>query len=473
MGVKENQQVMFNAAMLRNKRELIESLEDFMRHYKEPNAEEDYSEEQRAVILDICGKFLDKIKNADIPEVIRPFCCYEYNLKHDGMFLARIQYSDITFNDNGWMESATIISENMLIKVTCDYLSVNEYARLSGVTDITVRQWIRRGKLRTAKKFGREWKIPALSAPPKRGYEPATYIWRQLSETIQSEFPFLPVSGRMELFQDKTDKKCFHARVYDDSTNEGQSYQLSASDCERLELKLISEDDIEVESFSDFIMFVPEKRNSSLPYLANDPLDCDDVTIIVRQDTLDEVWFAAKEVPGNSYYDGEPENYIMPIEWVFYSNNPEEAMSSYDDDLKDREIARFSGSFIFINDIQKDGWNPIVLCDDLDGDLGYLMDALYSMEGPLYFANGGSHENVLYIHELNFSGEELTLQMCDRLLRELPWICKRLMHVFPEIISYCVAVNESVEKTNILRNFYMKNGFCQIGDTNILYAYTE
>ena len=347
MGVKENQQVMFNAAMLRNKRELIESLEDFMRHYKEPNAEEDYSEEQRAVILDICGKFLDKIKNADIPEVIRPFCCYEYNLKHDGMFLARIQYSDITFNDNGWMESATIISENMLIKVTCDYLSVNEYARLSGVTDITVRQWIRRGKLRTAKKFGREWKIPALSAPPKRGYEPATYIWRQLSESIQSEYPFLPVSGRMELFQDKTDKKCFHARVYDDSTNEGQSYQLSASDCERLELKLISEDDIEVESFSDFIMFVPEKRNSSLPYLANDPLDCDDVTIIVRQDTLDEVWFAAKEVPGNSYYDGEPENYIMPIEWVFYSNNPEEAMSSYDDDLKDREIARFSGSFIF------------------------------------------------------------------------------------------------------------------------------
>ena len=227
------------------------------------------------------------------------------------------------------------------------------------------------------------------------------------------------------------------------------------------------------ESFSDFIMFVPEKRKSSLPYLANDPLDCVEVTIIVRQDVTDEVWFAAKGVPGNSYYDGEPENYIMPIEWVFYCADSEETVSSCHDDLKDKEIARLSGSFIFNNDIQKDGWNPIVLCDDLDGDLGYLMDTLYSKEGPLYFANGGSYENVLYIHELYFSEKELTIQMRDRLLRELPWICKRLMHVFPEIISYCVSVNESVEKTNILRNFYMKNGFCQIGNTNVLYAYTE
>jgi len=473
MGVRQNHHVMFNAAMLRNKRELIESLEDFMRYYKETNDEEDYSEKQRTVILDICCKFLDRVKSADIPEVIRPFCCYEYDLKHDGMSLALVQYSDINFDDNGWIESATITRENTLIKVSCDYLSVNEYARLSGVTDITVRQWIRRGKLRTAKKFGREWKIPALAAPPKRGYEPATYIWTQLSETIQNEFPFLPISGKVELFQDNTDKKCFQARVYDNCTNRGQSYELSASECERLELKLISEDDIEVECISDFIMFVPEKRNSSLPYLAKGSLDCDGVIIIVRQNIAEEVWFGAQGTPGNSYYDGEPENYIMPIEWVFYCAGSEEAVSSFEDDLEGREIARLFGSFIFNNDIKKDGWNPIILCDDLDGDLGYLMDTLYSKEGPLNFANGGSHENVLYIHELYFSEKELSLQMRDRLLRELPWICKRLMHVFPEIISYCVSASESSDKTNILRNFYMKNGFCQIGNTNILYAYTE
>ena len=43
------------------------------------------------------------------------------------------------------------------------------------IEPVTVRQWIRRGKLRSATNFGGEWRIPAITDPPTRGYSPVRY----------------------------------------------------------------------------------------------------------------------------------------------------------------------------------------------------------------------------------------------------------------------------------------------------------
>jgi len=40
------------------------------------------------------------------------------------------------------------------------YLNTDQAAEKLGVTDIAIRQWIRRGKLPKAVKFGKEWYIP-------------------------------------------------------------------------------------------------------------------------------------------------------------------------------------------------------------------------------------------------------------------------------------------------------------------------
>lgn len=56
--------------------------------------------------------------------------------------------------------------------------SVEEYAESTKTETVTVRQWIRRGKIRNAIKIGGEWRIPEITDPPKRGYTPVRYYNR-------------------------------------------------------------------------------------------------------------------------------------------------------------------------------------------------------------------------------------------------------------------------------------------------------
>ena len=62
-----------------------------------------------------------------------------------------------------------------LINYPVKLLSVDEYATLNKTEPVTVRQWIRRGKLRNAIKEGGEWRIPQISDTPSRGYTPVRY----------------------------------------------------------------------------------------------------------------------------------------------------------------------------------------------------------------------------------------------------------------------------------------------------------
>lgn len=65
-------------------------------------------------------------------------------------------------------------------------------AKLYDVEPVTVRQWIRRGKLREAEKVGKEWRISELTDVPGRArYEPATYKWISRLKGIPEEFAFL------------------------------------------------------------------------------------------------------------------------------------------------------------------------------------------------------------------------------------------------------------------------------------------
>ena len=62
-----------------------------------------------------------------------------------------------------------------LINYPVKLMTVDEYATRNKSGQVTVRQWIRRGKLRSVIKIGGEWRIPEISDPPTRGYTPVTY----------------------------------------------------------------------------------------------------------------------------------------------------------------------------------------------------------------------------------------------------------------------------------------------------------
>lgn len=62
-----------------------------------------------------------------------------------------------------------------LIEKSVPLITVEEFADKNGCKPVSVRQWIRRGKLRDVIKNGNEWMIPKLLDPPTRGYKAVTY----------------------------------------------------------------------------------------------------------------------------------------------------------------------------------------------------------------------------------------------------------------------------------------------------------
>lgn len=85
------------------------------------------------------------------------------------------------------------IDSYVMFEVPAKLLTVEEYAERYGVKVVTVRQWIRRGKIRSAIKYGGEWRIPELAPAPniERGYVTAYYDWEEKLEDVPEDFAFI------------------------------------------------------------------------------------------------------------------------------------------------------------------------------------------------------------------------------------------------------------------------------------------
>lgn len=82
--------------------------------------------------------------------------------------------AEIQMDENG--NALLDVNEKFrLINYHVRLLTVEEYASVSKTEAGTVRQWIRRGKLRNAIKIGGEWRIPEITDPPTRGFTPVRY----------------------------------------------------------------------------------------------------------------------------------------------------------------------------------------------------------------------------------------------------------------------------------------------------------
>ena len=82
--------------------------------------------------------------------------------------------AEIQMDENG--NALLDVNEKFrLINYPVRLLTVEEYASVSKTESGTVRQWIRRGKLRNAIKIGGEWRIPEITDPPTRGFTPVRY----------------------------------------------------------------------------------------------------------------------------------------------------------------------------------------------------------------------------------------------------------------------------------------------------------
>lgn len=230
------------------KEEVIQSLERRIKRYSEGSKlDNKRPAAYYSILLEVLGFFLDTIKEAVLFETLPDWWIYLYEIEYDQFVLRLCHVADAKL-EKGVHEGLSFMTDASypLIGYRLKSFTVDEFATTYGVGQGTVRQWIRRGKIRTAIKRGNEWRIPVLTLPPERGYTSAQYIWHEELEGLPEEYSFLNEYKLATFFQDAVDKNTFHVILVSkkttdcEDTSNNKELILDAKEREKLELVMIA-----------------------------------------------------------------------------------------------------------------------------------------------------------------------------------------------------------------------------------------
>lgn len=110
--------------------------------------------------------------------------------------------------------------------------------------------------------------------------------------------------------------------------------------------------------------------------------------------------------------------------------------SIYEGDYKDAvKIGELFGCLILCRQIIDENEEPLIICDDIDGDLEYTISAL-SDDGPLNPEQGDPYQDVYYIHELKMKEGYDEVPLKSRIINDLPQLILKFCHVLPDILAF-------------------------------------
>jgi len=200
-------------------------------------------------------RFYRRVREMVIFEELPLGWIYEQEITYKGAKLMLQHVKDIEVDEEDQLRGYTIDASYPLCVVPSELLSVGQYAERYKVGEGTVRQWIRRGKLRTAIKNGNQWLIPLLTLPPSRGYVGAQFKWEPPLKNVPEEYMFLNEYRLATFAQDGRDRKKFYVFLVPKLGENGEVYhahtrELESQEREALELFMISSSEIDyVSSF--------------------------------------------------------------------------------------------------------------------------------------------------------------------------------------------------------------------------------
>lgn len=191
-----------------------------------------------------------KIEASVLIETLPDYWIYSFSFEYDEFRLNLVHIRNYEVDDDLEMRSYESDATYTLVYVRPASFTVEQYAKYYEVEEGTVRQWIRRGKIRNAYKEGSEWRIPELTPPPSRGYEGAQYKWFAGIDNLPEEFEFLKDYVLATFVQDHKYKNQFHVSLvsrdvyYSHDTANAKSKNLEltlgSKEREKLELFMIS-----------------------------------------------------------------------------------------------------------------------------------------------------------------------------------------------------------------------------------------
>lgn len=235
--------------LIRNKEEILKVLQ-LLKDRKLENLKKgnEHSLAYYSIYESLYDSFIENIRQIPIMTITDPWWYYAIEESQEGIELKASLLSKLSFRigDDGeaYFRGHSTRGGYVVAQLSLRKLTVEEYAEKYGVEPVTVRQWIRRGKLRSANKTGNEWRIPESTDIPKRGYESGVYSISREYQTkrneIKSPYDFLRIANSIYIIQDKQDKNKYMV-IYDTDYDDDQhSLEMNSKEREKLELFLIS-----------------------------------------------------------------------------------------------------------------------------------------------------------------------------------------------------------------------------------------
>lgn len=192
------------------------------------------------VVNELLKKFQKKLVSTRLFTELEDWWAYELTLSYDGIYLFCNHYNFHGLAPDNKLDMVCD-QEFILLSVKSQLLTVEQYAEQYGVESVTVRQWIRRGKIRTATKYGKEWRIPILTEPPTRGYSPASYSWKQPLTELPKGYEFLVAYDKVLILQIPEAKRQYQLFFSTtDNIEIKKCIQVTEAEKEKLELFLIA-----------------------------------------------------------------------------------------------------------------------------------------------------------------------------------------------------------------------------------------
>lgn len=187
-------------------------------------------------------KLLEETEKTVLFEKLEPGWIYSFYIYSQGARLELEHVGYIHQYEDGRFGSMIFNSCFTILTIPCKLLTLDEFARIYGVERNTVLQWIRRGKLRSVRRIGREWRISELSEIPGRKYVSGTFTWTEELTDLPEEYAFLRKPASIIITPDEDDSKKFMVAIWRATDDPHCSYWrgLTTKEREKLELLLLS-----------------------------------------------------------------------------------------------------------------------------------------------------------------------------------------------------------------------------------------
>jgi len=251
----------FKRDYLFTKEDILKSLDLYMENI-EYNDDEDYGYTDAMVKkqIELCNKFKKELKKCKLPILTELWWYYNYSFTGDGveLNLCAADEDSIEINDgDDYIGSMSYIIEHKLLDIKCELVTIEQYAEIQEVSPNTVKQWIKRGRLRNAKKNGEDWLIPSIENKPSREYESVDYLIEDSTSLNIQEFPLVSMCDSIWIYQDKEDKSKFICILMKWESHFRQELILTKKEVEQLEYALISSGKVKTD---DKVQFIPHIR---------------------------------------------------------------------------------------------------------------------------------------------------------------------------------------------------------------------